>query len=148
MGSLRTIRLLVVEDDPAYLYLIRKAFSGRAEQTRWELTTAVDGQQAVHILFEEEMENIALPDLVLLDWKLPKVSGIEVLRKLKQHESLRRIPVLVFSTSSEQIDIHAAYDDHANGYITKPAGYDTLATIVESIERFWVEAARIPKAVR
>ena len=148
MGSLRTIRLLVVEDDPAYLYLIRKAFSSRAERTRWELTTAVDGQQAVHILFEEEMENIALPDLVLLDWKLPKVSGMEVLRKLKQHESLRRIPVLVFSSSSEQTDIHAAYDDHANGYLTKPAGYDTLAAIVESIEHFWVEVAQIPKAVR
>jgi chemotaxis family two-component system response regulator Rcp1 len=148
MGSLRTIRLLVVEDDPAYLYLIRKAFSRRAEQTRWELTTAVDGQEAVHILFEEEMENIALPDLVLLDWKLPKVSGIEVLRKLKQHKNRRRIPVLVFSSSSEQTDIHAAYDDHANGYLTKPAGYATLAAIVESIERFWVEVARIPKAFR
>jgi chemotaxis family two-component system response regulator Rcp1 len=148
MRSLRTIRLLVVEDDPAYLYLIRKAFSGRAEKTRWELTTAVDGRQAVHILFEEESENVALPDLVLLDWKLPKISGIEVLRKLKQHERLRRIPVLVFSSSSEQTDIHAACDDHANGYLTKPAAYDTLAAIVESIERFWVEVARIPKAVR
>jgi CheY-like chemotaxis protein len=148
VGNLRTIRLLVVEDDPAYLYLIRKAFSGRSEQTRWELTTAVDGQQAVHILFEEEVENIALPDLVLLDWKLPKVSGIEVLRKLKQHEKLRRIPVLVFSSSSEHTDIHAAYDDYANGYITKPSGFETLAAIVESIEQFWAKAAQIPKATR
>jgi CheY-like chemotaxis protein len=147
MGRRRTIRLLVVEDDPAYLYLIRKAFSGRADQTRWELITAVDGQEAVHILFEEEMVN-ALPDLVLLDWKLPKVSGIEVLRKLKHHDTLRRIPVLVFSSSSEQTDIHAAYDDHANGYVTKPAGYDTLVGIEESIERFWADVARIPKAVR
>lgn len=148
MGTPRTIRLLVVEDDPAYLYLIRKAFSGRVEGTRWELITAIDGQQAVHILFEDDIENNALPDLVLLDWKLPKLSGIEVLRKLKQHDSLRRIPVLVFSSSSEQTDIHAAYDDHANGYLTKPAEYDTLAAIVESIERFWAEVAQIPKAVR
>ena len=60
MAILRTIRLLVVEDNPAYLYLIQKAFSDRREQTRWELTVAIDGEEALHVLFEEENKSVPL----------------------------------------------------------------------------------------
>src|SRR5579862_8585664 len=94
----RTIRLLVVEDSPAFQYLIRDAFSNRGE-IRWELSIARDGEEALHLLFAEENENVPLPNLVLLDWNLPKVSGSEVLQRIKRHERLRRIPVLVFSSS-------------------------------------------------
>jgi len=148
MQTDRTIRLLVVEDNPAYLYLIQKAFSQRGEQTRWELTVAVDGAEAVRVLFEEERKSVPLPELILLDWHLPKVTGGEVLRRIKQHSKLRRIPVLVFSASDAENDIHAAYDDHANGYITKPGDEVTLAAIVETIEKFWITAARLPKVMR
>jgi len=148
MDSVRTIRLLVVEDSPAYLYLVQKAFSDRGEQTRWELTVAKDGEEALQLLFEEENENVPLPDLILLDWNLPKTSGAEVLRRIKQHQNLRRIPVLVFSSSEETDDIHAAYDGHANGYITKPGTGNALAAVVETIERFWIAIARLPKVVR
>jgi CheY-like chemotaxis protein len=140
--------LLVVEDTPSYLYLIQKAFHSRQGEIRWELTVAEDGERALHLLFEEEAESVPLPDLILLDWNLPKVSGSEVLRRIKEHSKLRRIPVLVFSTSKEDEDIHAAYDSHANGYITKPDSGDMLATIVETIERFWVTIARLPKVLR
>jgi CheY-like chemotaxis protein len=71
-----------------------------------------------------------------------------VLRRLKQHEKLRRIPVLVFSTSEADDDIHAAYDDHANGYITKPENAEDLEAVVETIERFWIAIARLPKVAR
>jgi len=148
MPSPRTIRLLVVEDDEAYLYLIKKAFSIPAQKTRWELTVATDGQEALDILFAEENEQAPLPDLILLDWKLPKVSGDEVLRRVKQHETLRKMPVLVFSSSGADKDIHAAYGGHANGYITKPGDINMLAKIVEAIEQFWVAIAQIPKVVR
>lgn len=148
MKKNRVIRLLVVEDSPAYLFLIQKAFKGRGEEISWELTVARDGQEALQILFEEENENIPLPDIVLLDWNLPKVSGDEVLRRLKEHERLRRIPVLVFSSSEEDKDIHAAYDGHANGYITKPASVDELQAVVETIERFWIAVAQLPKVER
>ena len=93
MAILRTIRLLVVEDNPAYLYLIERAFSGRRAQTCWELTVAIDGEEALHVLFGEENKSAPLPDLILLDWNLPKVSGGEVLQRVKQHQELRRIPV-------------------------------------------------------
>jgi two-component system response regulator len=76
------------------------------------------------------------------------VTGGEVLRRIKQHSKLRRIPVLVFSASDAENDIHAAYDDHANGYITKPGDEVTLAAIVETIEKFWITAARLPKVMR
>jgi CheY-like chemotaxis protein len=145
MASVRTIRLLVVEDDTAYLYLVQKAFSARGEQTRWEVTVAKDGAEALHLLFKEENDRSPLPDLVLLDWNLPKVSGDEVLRRVKEHPKLRRIPVLVFSSSEADDDIHAAYDHHANGYITKPGTAEDLEAVVETIERFWIAIARLPK---
>jgi CheY-like chemotaxis protein len=147
VAALKTIRLLVVEDSPGYLYLIKQAFGDRSEETCWELTVAEDGEEALRLLFEEEDENVPLPDLILLDWNLPKLSGADVLRRIKQDQKLRRIPVLVFSTSEADADIHAAYDDHANGYITKPGNTDALAAIVESIERFWL-AVELPRVLR
>jgi CheY-like chemotaxis protein len=112
------------------------------------LTVATDGQEALDLLFKEENEKFPLPDLVLLDWKLPKVNGDEVLRRVKQHEKLRKMPVFVFSSSEADKDIHAAYGGHANGYITKPADINTLSNIVEAIEQFWIAIAQIPKVVR
>ena len=144
---LRTIRLLVVEDSPSFQYLLREAFSSR-DEIRWELTIAEDGEKALRLLFEEEDENVPLPNLVLLDWNLPKVSGSEVLRRMKQHDKLRRIPVLVFSSSEADEDIHTAYDNHANGYINKPLTGKALADIVETIERFWIAVAQLPKVAR
>ena len=143
----QTIRLLVVEDNEAYLYLIQKAFSSR-DEVMWQLTVAHDGEEAIRLLFDEEKADEPLPDLILLDWHLPGISGSELLRRMKAHEKLRRIPILVFSSSDAESDIHDAYDNHANGYITKPVGADVLAQIVETIEQFWVAVARLPKAIR
>jgi CheY-like chemotaxis protein len=144
---MRTIRLLVVEDSSSFQFLIREAFRARGD-VRWDLIVANDGEQAVRVLFEEENENVPLPDLILLDWNLPKVSGSEVLQRIKQHEKLRRIPVLIFSSSEADEDIHAAYHYHANGYITKPPSGEALAAIVETIERFWIGIAQLPKVAR
>ena len=148
MGAIRIIRLLVVEHNSAFLYLIQKAFADRMEQIRWKLTVAQDGQTALDILFAEEYQNRPLPDLILLDWNLPKVTGSEVLRRIKDHPKLRRMPVLVFSSSQADDDIHAAYDSHANGYITKPDSAEALEAIVKTIEQFWSAIARLPKITR
>ena len=148
MVEARTIRLLVVEDTLPYLYLIRKAFSGRKGDVRWEVTAAENGEQAVHLLFEEEREHVPLPDLILLDWNLPGISGLQVLQRLKTHQKLRKIPVLVFSSSETDDDVHAAYGGHANGYIRKPGDENLLASVIETIEQFWVNVAQIPKVVR
>jgi chemotaxis family two-component system response regulator Rcp1 len=142
------LRLLVIEDNAAYLYLIQRAFRDRAGKFRWELSVAEDGERALQIIFAEEENNAPLPDMILLDWKLPKVGGVEVLRRLKENDKTRRIPVLVFSTSEAESDIHTAYDNHANGYITKPGSADLLAIVVEAIEQFWAAVAHLPKAIR
>ena len=143
----RTIRLLVVEDSTSFQYLLQEAFRNRGEIS-WKLTVASDGEEALRLLFEEENEDVPLPNLILLDWNLPKVSGSEVLQRVKQHDKLRRIPVLVFSSSEADEDIHTAYNNHANGYINKPRSSEALATIVETIERFWIGVALLPKIVR
>jgi chemotaxis family two-component system response regulator Rcp1 len=142
-----TIRLLVVEDSEAYLYLIQKAFSSR-ESIHWELTAAYDGEQAAKLLFEEERTGAPLPDMILLDWNLPKLSGSELLQRIKTHKKLRKIPVLVFSSSESDRDIHDAYDNHANGYIMKPGSVAVLAQIVETIEQFWIAVAKLPRVLR
>jgi two-component system, chemotaxis family, response regulator Rcp1 len=141
------IRLLIVEDNEPYLYLIQKAFSSR-DGVHWQLAVAHDGEQAMKLLFEEEQNNSPLPDLILMDWHLPRVSGSELLRRIKTHEKLHKIPILIFSSSEADSDIHDAYDNHANGYITKPATLDVLAQIVETIEQFWVAVAKLPKVLR
>ena len=146
---MRVIRLLVVEDDPAFLYLVQKAFEQEAgERFRWEVLSAINGQEAVDLLFAEENAQIPLPDLILLDWNLPGVDGDEVLRRIKQDAQLCRIPVLVFSASEDVRDVGKAYGGHANGYINKPQGHDVLAQIAEAIGQFWVTIARLPKVVR
>ena len=137
MNGIPTVRLLVVEDDPGYRYLVQRAFGHRGQEIRWELTIARDGEEALHALFDDGRESVFLPDLILLDWNLPKVGGDEVLRRVKRHEALRRIPVLVFSSSTSDKDMRAAYEEHANGYIVKPGGLDALDAVVEGIERFW-----------
>jgi chemotaxis family two-component system response regulator Rcp1 len=147
MDTLRTLRLLVVEDDPVYQYLVEWAFASHAKQTRWALTFAVDGTEALCFLFEEGSKMAPLPDLILLDRNLPKVSGSEVLQRLKQDQKLRKIPILVFSSSAADCDIIAAYDEHANGYITKPRGLEAWETIPETIERF-CQTVQLPRVVR
>lgn len=83
-------------------------------------------------------------DIVLLDWNLPKVSGLEVLRALKSNDELKTLPVLVFSSSQDDEVVETAYKGHANGYICKPSDFESLYTIVDSIEMFWVHTARLP----
>jgi chemotaxis family two-component system response regulator Rcp1 len=148
MPSPKVTRILVVEDSPAYLYLIQKAFSTGEGPAKWDLTAAKDGEEAMRILFAEEKENAPLPDIILLDWKLPKITGGEVLRRVKEHQNLRKIPVLIFSSSDTEEDIHAAYGDHANGFITKPGDNAVLVSIVETIAQFWIGVAQLPKVVR
>ena len=138
---------MVVEDSPAYLYLIQRAFRLRAEGTIWDLIVAKDGQEAINILFETDVHG-APPDLILLDWKLPGLSGSDVLLRLKTHKDMRKIPALVFSTSGEDEDVHSAYRAHANGYIKKPSDADALDTVVESIEQFWTAVATLAVVTR
>jgi CheY-like chemotaxis protein len=148
MRPLRTIRLLVVEERFRVSLSCSEGVCRPQEKFRWKLSIAQDGQTALDVVFGEEAESDPLPDLVLLDWNLPKVTGSEVLRRIKDHSKLRRMPVLVFSSSEAEGDVHTAYDSHANGYITKPRTAEALEAVMESLERFWIAIARLPKVAR
>lgn len=148
MTNQRTVRLLVVEDDPSYRYLIEKAFSLRRQSVSWEIAVVEDGEAAIRVLFEEQENNTPLPQLILLDWHLPRVKGMEVLQRAKQHEKLRRIPVLVFSSSKAEGDIKDAYSRHANGYLVKPDGADLLAALVGVVEEFWAGSAQLSTVLK
>jgi CheY-like chemotaxis protein len=134
----RKVRLLVVEDNTAYMLLIHEAFEHADRAHSWQITEAKDGEQALSLLSSR-----FVPDLILLDWQLPKVSGNRVLQFVKEHKELRKIPVLVFSSSNSDLDIHEAYGNHANGYIAKPDNMDVLYQIAEAIEHFWVATAKL-----
>jgi CheY-like chemotaxis protein len=142
----KQIRVMIVEDSEVTAYLIKKAFSDHGEKVDWDLCFAKDGEEALDCLFRRGSHaGGSLPEFVLLDWNLPKISGREVLRALKSDETMRTLPILIFSASQADEDVHAAYDGHANGYVSKPADMDGLHSIIDSIEAFWVHTAHLPR---
>ena len=141
----KRIRVLIVEDHNPTACLIKQAFGEKCANVEWDHCFAKDGEEALDCLFKRgEHAEAALPDFILLDWNLPKVSGRDVLRMLKGSDELRAIPVLIFSASQAEDDVRAAYNAHANGFISKPIDLDSLYAIIESIEMFWVHTVRLP----
>ena len=140
----RSIRILVVEDNEPTAYLLGVAFRDKAARVSWNLSFARDGEEALDCLFQRGNHSSSpLPELVLLDWNLPNVSGREVLQRLKASHALRTIPVLVFSASTEDADVQTAYSTHANGFIPKPSDFGQLHEIIDAIERFWVNTVKL-----
>jgi len=142
----KQIRVMIVEDDEITAYLVEKAFLDRSAMVNWDLCFTKDGEEAINYLFRRgAYAQTRLPQFVLLDWNLPKVHGGDVLRALKSDAALKRIPVLIFSSSRAERDVNAAYDGHANGYVTKPPDIEGLYAVVDSIEEFWVHTAELPE---
>src|SRR5690242_3688135 len=117
----KTVRVVIVEDHEPTAYLVEKAFRTRTSNIDWDLCFAKDGEEALDYSFLRGKHALApLPEFILLDWNLPKISGLEVVRTLKSSDELKTIPVFVFSASEEVLDVQRAYESHANGYIPKP----------------------------
>ncbi len=127
----RAMRVLLVEDTPADAHLIVAALEADAVPVQVE--HVLDGETALEALRSGQPR----PDLVLLDLGLPGLSGHEVLAELKQDPGLRRIPVVVLTSSTTNDDVARSYDLHANSYVTKPTDPDELAEVVHAIEAFW-----------
>jgi chemotaxis family two-component system response regulator Rcp1 len=131
-------KVLLVEDNPGDVLLMRKALSKAGASCA--LRIAEDGVTAIAALADGGYA----PDLVLLDLNLPRKCGKEVLKSLKSDIRLRRIPVIVLSSSSSPEDIGACYDMHANGYMVKPGNARAYAEMVRSLCSFWFEHASLP----
>ena len=139
----RPLEVLIVEDNPADARLASEAFAEGKVRTRLSIT--VDGVQAMDFLRRTgKFASAPRPDLVLLDLNLPKKDGREVLAEMKGDESLRRIPVVVLTTSQADADIMKTYDLHANCFITKPVDLDRFLAVVRYIEDFWLTMVSLP----
>jgi len=135
--------ILLVEDSEAEARLAREALKETEFAVR--LHVACDGVEAMEFLRRQGAHHEApRPKLVLLDLNLPRKDGREVLKDIKEDEELRRIPVVVLTTSQAQSDITRAYELHANCYIQKPLELDGFIEIVKSIHRYWLQTAELP----
>lgn len=136
--------ILLIEDNPMDVDLTRRAFTRR--KLAHPIQVARDGEEALGYIQQWEAHNPP-PILILLDLKLPKVDGLEVLRQLKTHAIFRTIPVVILTTSTEESDIQVAYQEGANSYIVKPVDFDQFMQIVENIHIYWC-TLNIPPAVK
>ncbi|GMV41022.1 MAG: two-component system response regulator [Myxococcales bacterium] len=137
--------VLLVEDSDADVRLTQEAFGELGEPV--DLRVAHDGLEALDTLRRGGPHGEALrPQLILLDLNMPRMDGREVLAQLKQDPELRRIPVVVLTTSEDEADVLEVYQLHANCYVTKPIDLDRFFHVVSAIHTFWLGTARLPPA--
>ncbi len=143
MQPQKTAEILLVEDNPADVRLTMEVM--RESKMRNHVTAVGDGEEALEYLQRRGRHaNAIRPDLILLDLNLPRKDGREVLQEIKAIEELRRIPVVVLTTSKAEEDICHTYDLHANCYITKPMDLDKFIEVVRQIEDFWLTIVSLP----
>ncbi len=143
MDRRKEVDILLVEDDPGDVELTREGL--REGKMLVNLHTVDDGIKALRYLRRQTPYTDAVrPDIILLDLNLPRMDGRETLKEIKSDEALRRIPVVVLTTSEAEIDIVKCYDLGANCYIAKPVGFDAFRTVVQSFEDFWFSLVKIP----
>ncbi len=134
----RPAEILLVEDNKGDVVLTKEAF--KTSKIKNHISVANDGEMALQMLRREApYEDASLPDIILLDLNLPKVDGREVLEAIKEDDELRRIPVIILTSSQADMDIIKSYDLHANAYIAKPMDLQSFERIVVALEHFWFE---------
>ncbi len=142
--------ILHVEDDANDVLLIARAF--RKAEVPARIQVVNDGEQAVHYMAGlnsfSAREQFPLPVLVLLDLKLPRKSGIEVLEWIRSQPGLKRVPVVMLTSSRQMVDINRAYDLGVNAYLVKPVNFDGLVELLKTLDAFWLRANEQPAASR
>ena len=138
------INVLYIEDDEADVEFIQSALHA-TNSGGFEIRVLEDGEQALKFLNRhKEFKNDPAPSLVLLDLNLPKVHGKDVLRRLKESDEFKHVPVVVLSTSSVQADIDETYGIGASGFITKPANFEGYKAAVKQIHDYWTSVCSLP----
>ena len=137
------IEVLLVEDDPGDVLMTQEAFKDYKVANR--LSVVTNGEDAIAYLRKlGRFAEVPTPDLVLLDLNLPRRDGREVLRDIKGDPELRRVPVVVLTTSDAEADVLATYDLHANAYVRKPVDFDQFVAAVRAIDDFFITVVRLP----
>ena len=139
-------QVLLVEDNPDHEELIRRAFAER--QPKVALAVARHGEEALDYLHRrgnyQDPSTSPRPRLILLDLRLPRVDGLEVLGEIKSTPSLRSMPVVVLTTSDSEHDVQRAYAQHANSYLVKPAEFSRIRELIDRVEGYWLDVNRLP----
>ncbi len=143
VASGRPVEILLVEDNPGDVRLTRETW--KEAKLLNHVSVVADGVEAMAFLRRQGKHvNAVHPDLILLDLNLPKKDGREVLAEIKADEQLRRIPVVVLTTSSAEQDILKTYELHANCYITKPVNLEQFSAVVKALAEFWFSIVKLP----
>ena len=139
----RKVEILLVEDNPGDARLMREAL--RESQVENHLSVMTDGEMALEFLRRGgSFGDAPRPDLILLDLNLPRKDGRQVLQEIKDDLDLRRIPVVVMTTSSAEADVFQSYNLHANCYITKPVDFEEFISVMKVVEEFWLKTVKLP----
>jgi CheY-like chemotaxis protein len=138
--------ILIAEDDADDRYLLQTAFTETGYPEKIDFVE--NGIEVLNYLDTNYTNNTsddkALPGFILLDLNMPKKDGREVLKELKQHPIFKKIPVIVFTTTKNEIEIKRCYELGANSYVIKPISFDALLKVVQNIRSFWFQTASIP----
>lgn len=139
----QAVEILLAEDNPGDVKLTQKALE--RGQVLNNLHVVEDGVEAMDFLHQRDgYEDAPIPDLILLDLNMPRMDGQEVLEEVKSDDDLKRIPVVVLTSSAAEEDIVQSYDLHANAFLTKPVGFDGFLDVVGRIEEFWLTVVKRP----
>jgi len=140
------INILLVEDNPLDVEMIQETFKLIESKNRLFFTK--DGEEALDFIYHrgkyQDTSLAPVPDLILLDIRMPKVDGLEVLKVIKSDENLKKIPVLVLTISDRDADIRKAYEYGANSYIVKPIEFSGFVNILTKVEEYWLTIAKLP----
>jgi len=142
-NELKPINILYIEDSPGDARLVQEAL--KEGKLHNNLFIVRDGIEAMAYLHTENKYALEVrPDLILLDLNLPKMDGREVLKAIKADDNLKKIPVVILTTSTADEDILKSYNHHANCFITKPIEFNQFIKVVKSIENFWFTIVKLP----
>jgi CheY-like chemotaxis protein len=138
--------ILLVEDNPDHAELIRRALAEQSSRLR--LSAVRDGEAALDYLLRRgdyrDARTSPRPHLILLDLRLPKVDGFQVMHEVKASPELRRIPLVVLTTSAAEADMRQAYSEHANSYLVKPVDFQQFVELMGWVEKYWLEQNHQP----
>ena len=143
----KSLVILLVEDNPDHTELILRNFEDHRVANK--IYHVSDGEQALNYLHRrDEFADTMIsprPDIILLDLRLPKIDGLEVLKEIKTHQDLQQIPVVVLTSSEAEKDLNAAYLNHANSYLVKPVDFDKFTELMDDLGFYWLAWNRKPE---
>jgi CheY-like chemotaxis protein len=149
MITIAPVKVLLADDDPEDRQLTQNAFIENRLVN--ELDCVEDGEELMEYLHRRgrysKLQKVPLPQLILLDLKMPRKDGYEALKEIRADPDLRRIPIVILSTSAAEGDIQLSYDLGANSYVTKPATFESLMELVKILNHYWFEVVKVPQDV-